>query len=152
MKQGKIYVNRGNLTYTTNSGASYEFTGITTGRQGRGNPVTENYGPIPPGKYILKTKNISGGLDLRWIKWNYSDGDWGLYRVALEPMEGTEVYGRSGFFMHGGEVPGSAGCIDVARNYTLFILMMTNDDEVVVEVSTHANVYGWEYGDYNFTA
>jgi hypothetical protein len=32
--------------------------------------------------------------------------------VPLTPNPGTNTRGRSGFFMHGGKLPGSAGCID----------------------------------------
>ncbi len=39
--------------------------------------------------------------------------DWGEYRVPAHPNEGTNTLGRSGFFIHGGKTPGSAGCIDV---------------------------------------
>ena len=40
-------------------------------------------------------------------------GDWGVYRVPLHPFPGTNTYGRENFFLHGGQKPGSAGCIDV---------------------------------------
>lgn len=39
-------------------------------------------------------------------------GDWGDWRVPLIPQKGTKTYGRSGFFLHGGSIPGSAGCVD----------------------------------------
>lgn len=72
----------------------------------------KNRGPIPPGLYQLRTSEISnpgviGGL-LR-----ESRGDWGDWRVPLHPRARTNTYGRSGFFLHGGKWPGSAGCIDV---------------------------------------
>lgn len=31
----------------------------------------------------------------------------------MSPIDGTNTYGRSGFFMHGGRYSGSAGCIDI---------------------------------------
>jgi hypothetical protein len=30
-------------------------------------------------------------------------------------MPETQTHGRSGFFVHGGDTPGSAGCIDVGN-------------------------------------
>lgn len=45
-------------------------------------------------------------------------GDWGDYRVPLHPNDGANTFGRDGFFMHGGDDPGSAGCIDVGPNDT----------------------------------
>ena len=38
---------------------------------------------------------------------------WGNFRFALIPQKGTNTFGRSGFFMHGGSLPGSIGCIDL---------------------------------------
>lgn len=40
-------------------------------------------------------------------------GDWGDWRAALTPDPGTTTFGRSGFFLHGGSYPGSAGCSGV---------------------------------------
>jgi hypothetical protein len=31
----------------------------------------------------------------------------------LTPNSDTNVFGRSGFFLHGGQFAGSAGCIDI---------------------------------------
>ena len=70
-----------------------------------------NQGPIPPGKYQLSVSEISQpgtlGTLLRQLH-----GDWGSWRVPLHPLPATQTYGRSGFFMHGGAIPGSAGCVD----------------------------------------
>ena len=45
-------------------------------------------------------------------------GDWGKFRVPLQPDPSTKTLGRDGFFLHGGKKPGSAGCIDVGGNDT----------------------------------
>lgn len=42
-------------------------------------------------------------------------GDWGRGRVPLRPAPGTNTRGRRGFYIHGGSLPGSAGCIDVGN-------------------------------------
>ena len=38
---------------------------------------------------------------------------WGNYYARLEPQPDTETFGRDGFYIHGGNEPGSAGCIDL---------------------------------------
>ncbi|PLX43071.1 MAG: hypothetical protein C0609_09055 [Deltaproteobacteria bacterium] len=71
----------------------------------------KNEGPIPPGKYLLDTDDIS------WtMPWRSFLGDWGNYRAPLHPLPGTDTHGREGFFLHGGCIPGSAGCIDVGED------------------------------------
>jgi RHS repeat-associated protein len=69
-------------------------------------------GPIPEGTYRLDPSEISEAKGV-WYWMRNLLGDWGTYRVQLHPTEGTNTYGRSGFFLHGGQKPGSAGCIDV---------------------------------------
>jgi hypothetical protein len=73
--------------------------------------ANKNQGPIPTGKYQLNVSEISQpnaiGTLLRQLR-----GDWGSWRVPLHPLPATQTYGRSGFFLHGGSIPGSAGCID----------------------------------------
>jgi len=75
-------------------------------------PSAQDRGPIPSGLYNLDTSQLSNpgrvGDLLRNLR-----GDWGDWRVPLTPAPGTVTYGRSGFFLHGGSYPGSAGCIDV---------------------------------------
>lgn len=75
-------------------------------------PSSRDNGPIPSGKYYIDTNEISkpnaGVTLLRNLR-----GDWGSWRVPLHPYAGTVTYGRSGFFLHGGQFPGSAGCIDI---------------------------------------
>ncbi len=88
---------------------------ITSGRgQCQNNPkcsANKNQGPLPPGKYQLNVGEISQlgafGTLLRQLR-----GDWGSWRVPLHPLPATNVMGRSGFFLHGGQIPGSAGCVD----------------------------------------
>lgn len=72
----------------------------------------ENEGPIPIGTYYilpseLSDPNLLGDLARR------TQGDWGDWRVRLHPNGDTKTFGRDGFFIHGGDTSGSAGCIDV---------------------------------------
>lgn len=85
----------------------------TSGRDGVTNPSIPWKGPIPPGDYTLDPNEISEGGWLRDLT-----GDWGDYRAPLHPNDGTNTFDRDGFFLHGGDVPGSAGCIDVGPKDT----------------------------------
>ena len=95
-------------------------------------------GPTPPGKYIVgpiqsregDTKTVSV-ISALWKKMigafdntsekdkgfqsnsDYSKVGWGNYRATITPQEGTNTYGRNNFYIHGGTLPGSHGCIDL---------------------------------------
>lgn len=75
--------------------------------------TVEDKGPIPPGEYTLFSKDLDDPAIPYDILRNYILGDWGDWRITLKPCCGTETFGRSGFFIHGGARPGSAGCIDI---------------------------------------
>ena len=86
-----------------------------------------NTGPIPPGDYYIKVneiQTISGrdkalGLVGRG-GWPGGTDAWGSQRAWIYAMPGTNTYGRGGFSIHGGAVPGSAGCIDLTGNVNVF--------------------------------
>ena len=60
---------------------------------------------------------------------------WGKHRVWLEPSKETNTYGRSGFSIHGGEEPGSAGCIDLTSEMPGFAdWFKKNGKDLIVEV------------------
>jgi len=40
-------------------------------------------------------------------------GDWGDWRVPVKAEPWNNANGRDGFFLHGGSLAGSAGCIDI---------------------------------------
>lgn len=76
----------------------------------------KNVGPVVPGNYTILSKEVDRPSFLynllRRLK-----GDWGSFRVPLHPDAATEAeirsLGRTGnFFIHGGSIDGSAGCID----------------------------------------
>jgi hypothetical protein len=86
---------------------------------GKGNCINEskcerdkNTGPIPRGDYTADINQLSNPGRLRDFLRNIP-GDWGDWRVSLKPNSGTDTLGRSGFFLHGGKIAGSAGCIDI---------------------------------------
>lgn len=74
-----------------------------------------NVGPIPVGSYWF---DVCKGRDF-WSS-PYSHGvkkvAWGNYSWSLHPHSGTNTYGRSGYFNHGSQRWGGAGCIDVRHN------------------------------------
>jgi len=82
----------------------------------------ENYGPIPEGFYYVDPEQIDRfhWSDPRDYDW-YGAANrraWGNWRV---PIKGFPGRGRKGgYFIHGGGVPGSIGCIDVSKYEDLF--------------------------------
>jgi hypothetical protein len=88
---------------------------ITSGRDScMNNPKcskNKNQGPIPPGSYKIDVSELSNPGVLRGLI-REMRGDWGDWRVPVHPLPRVNTYGRSGFFLHGGIWPGSAGCID----------------------------------------
>lgn len=101
-----------------------------------------NAGPIPAGEYTISEiqkrtnpssnasaklctgKNYKQLLDLMMKSsdhdWNTgTTGDliaWGDYRCPITPIKGTNTFGRGSFYVHGGGIAGSIGCIDLLLN------------------------------------
>jgi hypothetical protein len=54
----------------------------------------------------------------------------------LEPANDTTTYNRSGFSIHGGDTPGSAGCIDLTEHIADFVQLFIEygkDMELIVK-------------------
>jgi RHS repeat-associated protein len=108
-------MDRGLLWVDTGAGAPYSLK-VESGRPGaindRAQASSRNTGPLPPGLYDVDMSQLTDpgrvGDLLRNLR-----GDWGDWRVPLVPLPGTNTFGRSGFFIHGGTLPGSAGCVDI---------------------------------------
>jgi hypothetical protein len=95
--------------------------------------ITDN-GPIPEGEYQFvatdmttfsqaeQARMLLGGdyVDPKGV--TLHGGDWGAGRVRLNPIRvlPSKFCGntatRSGFFLHGGVMPGSSGCIDAGNS------------------------------------
>ncbi|MBQ4070542.1 MAG: hypothetical protein IJD52_04200 [Alphaproteobacteria bacterium] len=60
-------------------------------------------------------------------KWPGSEYSWGNSRVWLDPSKETNTYDRSGFSVHGGAEPGSAGCIDLTHHIDEFTQWFENN-------------------------
>jgi opacity protein-like surface antigen len=97
-------------------------------------------GPIPEGHYTFSPPSIERftfGEQLRLLKGGIfgqehvevagrgmHPGDWGAGRVHLNPVVSTlrqgpsgDVKKRNGFFLHGGLLRGSSGCIDIDSDF-----------------------------------
>ena len=110
-------------------------------------------GPTPPGKYkigllekrdgekiqpsVIESvyKYYTGGIKgLGQGKFTddseFSKIAWGNFRAPLQPYPSTNTYGltsekRGGFYIHGGAIPGSHGCIDLSKNMDDFARFLT---------------------------
>jgi hypothetical protein len=89
-------------------------------------------GPIPEGYYVVLQSELQRRPTSTWevLKqsmgrgtWPGGNRSWGDWRVWLTPASGTNTHGRSGFTIHGGIVPGSAGCIDLCGEMPAFVEM-----------------------------
>lgn len=95
----------------------------------------EENGPIPEGEYQFRVTDMTTfSMPERYrmlLGGSYTDpfgrslhgGDWGTGRVALNKVRvfpGRRGCGntaaRSGFYLHGGIMPGSSGCIDIGNS------------------------------------
>ena len=104
----------------------------------------KDQGPIPVGQYTIgEIQKRTNGNALNFIKgknekdlfnimmksskhdWNTGEpGDliaWGDYRMPISKSKGTETYGRGSFYVHGGGIPGSIGCIDLMNEINDFV-------------------------------
>lgn len=117
--------------------------------------VADN-GPIPEGEYQFRATEmttfslaeqaqmLTGGSFTDPFGRSLHGGDWGAGRVALHkirvlpsPMRGCgNTATRSGFFLHGGIMPGSSGCIDIGNSAfnSLVSLLSGYRNRVIVTV------------------
>lgn len=102
---------------------------FTSGQPGVTDSSIKGRGPIPPGEYAFNTRDIDKVHGLRYLWRRVVHGDWGHYYVRLHPAPDTQMYGRDGIYIHGGDTPGSAGCIDLGENDNAFFprFQKTND-------------------------
>ena len=120
----------------------------TSGREGYQNPESQNLkdkGPIPEGQYLVdpaRTQSISDISSWDRFKGNFGGGtwpglekSWGEHRTWLTPSIMTNTFGRSGFTIHGGAVPGSAGCIDLtSRNNSFHSWLKSHNKPLILNV------------------
>lgn len=72
-------------------------------------------------------------------EWYGGSVAWGVERAFLSPSPTTNTFGRSGFSIHGGDVYGSAGCIDLGHEEVSFFgtLAALGIDKITLDVSYH---------------
>ena len=89
----------------------------------------KDQGPIPEGEYSFqgsewnKLSRLQQAKQLTRSFFNFilepGGGDWGDYNVRLQNYNGN-MFGRDKFYIHGGFLKGSAGCIDLGNNVENF--------------------------------
>lgn len=79
-----------------------------------------NQGPIPEGAYWISPADIWENNAIKSLLVS-SRSAWGDYRITIRVTLGTQTHARGGFFIHGGDIPGSAGCIDLTTSMNQFI-------------------------------
>ena len=92
----------------------------------------KDFGPIPEGEFLFRSSAfatftgaeqltmITGGMYVDPFGTPLHGGDWGSGRAPLRPTKILpapkgcgNTAARSGFYLHGGSLPGSSGCIDI---------------------------------------
>jgi hypothetical protein len=74
-------------------------------------------GPIPAGTYWIRPSELQVNA---WYRMRNPTSAWGNYWITIHPFMTTETFTRGGFFIHGGDTPGSAGCIDLWNDMNRF--------------------------------
>ncbi len=101
--EGKLYLLEGAALTRVGQG----YSGDVEHKNDPASTHLQDQGPIPPGVYIVgPARDLQGGPH-------------GPFVLPLQPMSVNEMYGRSGFLLHGDSVsqPGTAssGCIIMPR-------------------------------------
>lgn len=81
--------------------------------------MQKSEGPIPEGRFWITPSELWEANLIHWVVG--MTGGWGEFRISIHPYPTTKTYERGGFFIHGGDEPGSAGCIDLTSNIERFI-------------------------------
>ena len=119
----RLQFNGKQLSFTNIAGKTIKTFPATSGRPGT-TPLDQskkNIGPIPEGNYTIRPKEADCTTNWLGTLLRRTQGDWGRCRVPIEPEPGTETFGRGGFKCHGGDTPGSAGCIDLGSRDREFV-------------------------------
>ncbi|WP_041666297.1 DUF2778 domain-containing protein [Sulfurospirillum deleyianum] len=127
---------------------------VTSGNENP-DPKQKDKGPTPAGTYTIdpaKAQNMSlidrilgrdqGANEMSNVNLFLkkgpniisSYGDWGDFRVILEPITTTDTFGRTQMYLHGGEKDGSAGCIDCGETPNQWILKEIRDTTIQIPV------------------
>jgi hypothetical protein len=116
--------------------------------KGRSQPslqAKKDTGPIPEGRYYFNPALVQRYEDANLAErlagylgrgsWPGGTRSWGDLKAPLTPDPATNTYNRSGFFIHGGRTPGSAGCIDLCGfDRDFFSAVGSEPGQTLVEV------------------
>lgn len=83
-------------------------------------------GPIPEGIYWIRPDELDDNLINTLVSGAF-ERSWGRYRISIHPFLTTQTHGRGGFFIHGGSIPGSAGCIDLTAHMPAFVAALKKE-------------------------
>lgn len=86
-------------------------------------------GPIPEGEYWIQPAQMWENNAVKSALGVTPRAAWGNYRITIHPYPATKTYNRGGFFIHGGQVAGSAGCIDLTGYMDRFVKEITKELE-----------------------
>jgi len=86
-------------------------------------------GPIPEGEYWIQLDEMWENNSLKSALGITPRTAWGNFRITIHPYPATKTHNRGGFFMHGGQIPGSAGCIDLTGHMDSFVKELTKELE-----------------------
>jgi hypothetical protein len=142
---------------------SWDAVSGSPGFQSPANQAAAFTGPIPEGRWSFNTSAIqtisvkddvvgtlakaayaTTGLEQVHVgTWFGGSIAWGLERAFLTPADGTDVFGRSNFSIHGGDQYGSAGCIDLGHNEVDFFATLTQSgiSNVTLDVSYDPSLF-----------
>ena len=125
-------------------GLEWEGTSGRDGYQDANFQHLKGDGPIPEGLWDVDYHRTQHFEDSNWLdriagifmrgKWKGGKMSWGAHRTWIYPIGNTNTYGRSGFSIHGGTYPGSAGCIDLTTHNDSFHNWLKNNKHIILKV------------------
>ncbi len=123
-----LYFNGRKITAKNDLGEEVASWNATSGRSG----IIDQWrkgGPIPEGIYSVNPRQIQRWSDLPWYQkvaaifgrgeWPGWPARWGYERVPID-IPGESIFGREGFFIHGGWGTQTSGCIKIVSSETSF--------------------------------
>ena len=128
-----LFFDGSSLTWMADDGSTMTWEAVSGELEnGMTNPalqIEKDRGPVPEGDYFVDFRSTvqRQDLDILRSQVKYPQSSWGNYFVAIHPRQLPS--GRGGFFIHGGDVPGSKGCIDLHRNNDSFFGMMISKNK-----------------------
>lgn len=86
-------------------------------------------GPIPEGDYWIQLDEMWKNHSVKSALGITTRSAWGNYRMTIHPYASTNTHHRGGFFIHGGLIAGSTGCIDLTGHMDKFVRELMKEME-----------------------